>query len=52
MSKVNIHLNILDITLAIMIVALSLFFLGVLVLFVNDVYNTVLGEPCVCEEAD
>ena len=38
--------------IVIMVISIAIFLLSVSVLLVNDVYNTVWGEPCVCEGVD
>ena len=40
------------VAIVIMIVAIAISFLCASVLLANDVYDTVWGEPCVCEGVD
>ena len=35
--------------IVIMVISIAIFLLSVSVLLVNEVYDTVWGEPCVCE---
>ena len=50
--KIDIHRvcdRAVGVAIVIMIVAIAIFLLSASVLLVNDVYDTVWGEPCVCE---
>ena len=53
--KIDIHKlcdRAVGVAIVIMIVAIAILLLCASVLLANDVYNTVWGEPCVCEEVD